>query len=471
MFSFAKNTYQLVFVICFFILLSGFLSVSVTMYSIHKTANAGNKELFLAEARNVSDSLELELAEYAAASRAIVLSPVFIDILENEPKVPQEETEKRFKEYLKDFSKHFNYSTISIISDKTKKYYTNLGFNKVMDLENDPHDIWYKLFLDLNTTFDFDMDFDEPNNNRWTLFANVRLNNAKGEYLGVTGFGRDLAYMKDILAKLENLHKLKVYFIDDKGNMVLGSLADNIKDRLLSKEKRKDGEYFKLDEEEDKFIAARYIEQIGWTLVVEKKKDLSELLFDLVKLNLATTLIMLLVFIIASSIVIHKRQSQLLGLSQKDGLSGILNRRGGEEKIADILKMNTSGMFCLLDADKFKQINDTYGHGAGDLVIKKVAEALSKTSRAGDVVFRLGGDEFGFFAKGVKDSELASKILNRFFEELNKERLPEIKNQEIQISAGLTFLLVGDDFLSIYERADKALYKSKNIEGCSIHIS
>ena len=277
--------------------------------------------------------------------------------------------------------------------------------------------------------------------------------------------------MKDILAKLENLHKLKVYFIDDKGNMVLGSLADNIKDRLLSKEKRKDGEYFKFDEEEDKFIAARYIEQIGWTLVVEKKKDLSELLFDLVKLNLATTLIMLLVFIIASSIVIHKRQSQLLGLSQKDGLSGILNRRDGEEKIADILKMNTSGMFCLLDADKFKHINDTYGHGAGDLVIKKVADSLSKTSRAGDVVFRLGGDEFGFFAKGVKDSELASKILNRFFEELNKERLPEIKNQEIQISAGLTFAQVNDDFLSIYERADKALYKSKNIEGCSIHIS
>ena len=64
-----------------------------------------------------------------------------------------------------------------------------------------------------------------------------------------------------------------------------------------------------------------------------------------------------------------------------------------------------------------------------------------------------------------------SKILNRFFEELNKERLPEIKNQEIQISAGLTFAQVNDDFLSIYERADKALYKSKNIEGCSIHIS
>lgn len=66
--------------------------------------------------------------------------------------------------------------------------------------------------------------------------------------------------------------------------------------------------------------------------MVERKKDLSELLFDLVKLNLATTLIMLLVFIIASSIVIHKRQSQLLGLSQKDGLNGILNRQGGEEK-------------------------------------------------------------------------------------------------------------------------------------------
>lgn len=106
------------------------------------------------------------------------------------------------------------------------------------------------------------MDFDEPNNNRWTLFANVRLNNAKGEYLGVTGFGRDLCVYERYFSKARNLHKLKVYFIDDKGNMVLGSLADNIKDRLLSKEKRKDGEYFKFDEEEDKFIAARYMEQM-----------------------------------------------------------------------------------------------------------------------------------------------------------------------------------------------------------------
>lgn len=471
MFSFGKNTYQLVFIICFFIVFSALITISVTVYSIHKTAYEGSKELVLAQAKNVSDSLELVLNESVAAARAIVLSPVFIEILENEDKYTQDEVVERFRRYLKNFDRHFQYSTISIVSDKTKKYYTNLGFNKVMDLENDPHDIWYKLFLDLNTTFDFDMDFDEPNDNKWTLFTNVRINNANGQLLGVSGFGRDLAYLRELLTKLEKEHRLKIYFIDDKGNIVLGADTSNIKNRLLSKEKRKESEYFKLDEINGRFVVTRYIDQIGWTLAVEKKQNIAEVLFGLIKLNLATTLIILAVIVSLSSILIHRRQKHLLNLSQKDGLTGILNRKSGEEQIALKLKNNIGGMFCLLDADKFKDINDTYGHGAGDEVIKKIADALSKISRDGDIAFRLGGDEFGFFAQDISDKKLANEIIQRLFTELNEQRLSQIENKEIQISVGVTFLLLGDSFERAYERADKALYESKKIDGRSIFIA
>lgn len=470
MFNFNKKSFQLVFIICFFIIFSAFITISVTIYSIHKTAYEGNKELVLAEAKNVSDSLELVLNESVAAARAIVLSPVFIELLENEEKYTQDEMVEHFREYLRNFGRYFNYSTISIVSDKTKKYYTNLGFNKVMDIENDPHDIWYKLFLDLNTTFDFDMDFDEANDNKWTLFTNVRINNAKGKLLGVSGFGKDLVYLRDLLNKLEQTHALKIYFIDDKGNVVLGADTSEIKDRLLSKKNRKESEYFKLSEIDGKFVVTRYIDQIGWTLAVEKKQNIAEVLFGLVKLNLVTTFVILVVIITLSSLLIHRRQRRLLELSQKDGLTGVLNRKGGEELVIEQLKGNVGGMFCLLDADKFKVLNDTYGHGAGDEVIKKIADSLSKISRSGDVVFRLGGDEFGLFAKGVKTAEGAKEILARFFDELNKERLKEIGEEEIQISAGVTFLLMGDKFGAIYERADKALYESKKTPGCSVYI-
>ena len=54
-------------------------------------------------------------------------------------------------------------------------------------------------------------------------------------------------------------------------------------------------------------------------------------------------------------------------------------------------------MFCLIDCDKFKSINDTYGHSVGDKVIIAVAEKLRKTCRDSDVVLRLGGDEFAIF--------------------------------------------------------------------------
>lgn len=71
-------------------------------------------------------------------------------------------------------------------------------------------------------------------------------------------------------------------------------------------------------------------------------------------------------------------------------MTGVSNRRSGEKMIERILNNKISGMMCLVDCDKFKLINDTYGHMAGDEVIIAIAHTLQKSCRDKDIVMRLG---------------------------------------------------------------------------------
>ena len=86
-------------------------------------------------------------------------------------------------------------------------------------------------------------------------------------------------------------------------------------------------------------------------------------------------------------------------------MTGLYNRGSGERQISHLLQEKTGGLLCLIDCDKFKTINDTYGHSTGDKVIIAVAETMQKSCRDKDVVLRLGGDEFAVFMPEMRGYE------------------------------------------------------------------
>lgn len=108
---------------------------------------------------------------------------------------------------------------------------------------------------------------------------------------------------------------------------------------------------------------------------------------------------------------------QLLQLAQVDALSGIFNRGAFLEIAADLLRraepLGAPMTLALIDVDHFKPINDTYGHDAGDRVIRRVADVLSRSVRSNDLVGRLGGDEFVILVQLPADAAMAmlSRIL------------------------------------------------------------
>lgn len=162
-----------------------------------------------------------------------------------------------------------------------------------------------------------------------------------------------------------------------------------------------------------------------------------------------------------------RNRDKLLYMSETDMMTGISNRSSGERKIKDYVAHGQNGMFMLIDIDKFKCINDNFGHGVGDRVIIAVAQALKNAFRSTDVVMRLGGDEFAAFARGVTDVQAAGYIVDRLLGNIKSISIPELGDHEICVSAGVSFY-TSDDMISfdeLYTRADHCTYESKDHEG------
>ncbi|WP_051656441.1 sensor domain-containing diguanylate cyclase [Butyrivibrio sp. AE3004] len=163
----------------------------------------------------------------------------------------------------------------------------------------------------------------------------------------------------------------------------------------------------------------------------------------------------------------RKRQESLRKKSETDSMTGIRNRGSGEAEIKRLMAEGRTGMFCLMDADNFKSINDNFGHKTGDKVIIAIAECMKSSFRNNDVVFRLGGDEFAAFSEGVISKKTGRLIIDRFFNNLDKISIPELGERKISMSVGASFYLCDntDSFESLYTRADEGAYESKRREG------
>ena len=174
----------------------------------------------------------------------------------------------------------------------------------------------------------------------------------------------------------------------------------------------------------------------------------------------------------------RKRRSEreLESLASSDALTSLLNRRGFEnffmQELARTRRHNTFGsVMLLIDLDKFKEINDTYGHQAGDACLKKVADCLLKNVRSVDAAARIGGDEFAVMLSHT-DPEKAANCVHQIKRALNG--LQTVWNGitiHISASVGIKHVSENSSFEIAYLAADKALYNDKKNRKQSEDIS
>lgn len=164
--------------------------------------------------------------------------------------------------------------------------------------------------------------------------------------------------------------------------------------------------------------------------------------------------------------VTHKRNAELemRRLANFDSLTNLANRHCFYMQLESLRKQNQFSPFTLffLDLDNFKNVNDSLGHGVGDLVLKNVAQRLLKTVRSHDLLARLGGDEFAIISQGEDSAAQASQLAQRLLNTFAAPCIINGKNLQIACSIGIALAPDhGNDTETLLKNADMALYAAK----------
>lgn len=170
------------------------------------------------------------------------------------------------------------------------------------------------------------------------------------------------------------------------------------------------------------------------------------------------------------TLVLRQRLTRAEKLAALDPLTSVANRRRFEQFIsAEVDSSHENGTpLCLImtDIDHFKRVNDTYGHGAGDRVLKAFADLLSKNTRAGDLVARYGGEEFAIVLPetSMGDAFNIAEQMRCVFERKGGPDGAVVREYgRLTASFGIAEIRDGEPPSALIQRADQTLYQAKNV--------
>jgi|GEM_PF-609609 len=169
-------------------------------------------------------------------------------------------------------------------------------------------------------------------------------------------------------------------------------------------------------------------------------------------------------------------RQRILELAVHDRLTGLPNRRLFDDRLSQAVgaarRHGRVGALLLIDLDRFKPVNDLYGHLAGDLVLVRAGQRLAGLVRGSDSVSRLGGDEFAVILQEINAPDEAVLIAGRAIESLNEPvYLPDGRSAVVGASVGVAVFPDGlESLTALFERADRALYASKKKGGASVSL-
>lgn len=158
-------------------------------------------------------------------------------------------------------------------------------------------------------------------------------------------------------------------------------------------------------------------------------------------------------------------EQRIAFLARHDPLTGLANRallqERTEQALAAVARSGLAAVLCF-DLDLFKSVNDTFGHAAGDALLRRVAERITGCVRPADTVARLGGDEFAVLQAGIERADDAGRLASRLLSVLAAPF--ELDGQIVPVSASLGIALAptdGVDYPTLLRKADAALYRAK----------
>ena len=383
------------------VLVSFLLSTFVSLWSLNEMAQDNIEEFSKLMAARIYDTISSELSEPVVAARTMANDRFLIEMLQQEKHYTKEEAVSELQEYLVGMKDGLGYETAFVVSDLSKRYYSLKGLHKIIHPETDPHDVWYPEFLATGREYALDVDNDELGQDVWTVFVNTRIQGDEGKNLGVCGVGLRMTKSQELFLGLEKEYQVRIRLTTADGLVQVDTDESAIKNLVLDNlpiDAAHSTDYLYQRNGRDGYTVTRYIDRLGWYLVIRGiYGDTLTQYLNVILLNVILCIFVMLIFVLATRIIMIRTQA-LEKASFRDQTTSLLNRRAFEEEKARLLaepeSMNEDFVYVTADINGLKQANDHLGHAAGDELIKGAADCLKECFGSYGKIYRIGGDEF-----------------------------------------------------------------------------
>ena len=448
----------------------GFSTV-VSLKSLDKLIKENNRENSLIYANEVGNAV-IDIFSEAIAVSQTINNPFIRGILKNPQNLSREEKSRIIKNYLSDVVGKFGYSTAFIADDSTLDYYSEWGYTKTIDPSN-PDDDWYVPFKTSAKLYELNVDNDQANDNRMTIYINTRMRDSDGKFVGACGVGVPMKQVMTLLQSLEKQSDISIKLVSPdgvvrvarSGQLVLERTEAEIKDLLKEYDTSK--QYLYKTKGPDGYTIVKYIPECQWFAVIDYNGGRTSIFSTMLFQNLMICLFVMLFVIVIVNFVLSKLAKHTEKFVEEalfDQLTGLRNRRAYALEIEKLNKFPslTDISVTTMDINGLKMTNDSFGHTAGDDLLKGAAAIMKKFySDNSWKVFRTGGDEFvALTSKPIGDKD---NLIADFKNQLKTFHHAQIK--ELSVSVGVA-KGTEHDVSSVEELikiADKKMYADKEL--------
>ncbi|WP_028583388.1 sensor domain-containing diguanylate cyclase [Desulfogranum mediterraneum] len=456
------------------LLILGFMTTSLVSYTTttHAVRRDLSEDVLPLTGDNIYSEIQKDLIRLVFISSMMATDTFLRDWIRDGEQDPAAITR-----YLAAIQAKYGTVTCFLVSEASHTYYQSKGVLKTVD-RDEPRDNWYFRVRELNTPYEINLDVDLANSDALTIFINYRVEDEQGRYLGATGCGLTVTSVKTLLEEYAHRYNRQIYFVDSAGQVALASsskpppfarLAEvpGLRGLDLSRQDPASRSVSYQRNQQTVLLNSRFIPELGWHLFVEQsiadKIHHNRLTLGknlLISLSIGT-LILLAIYSTVSSY-----QQTLETLASTDTLTQLSNRNAGEilfaQSIREARRSAKPLTVILLDLDRFKQINDRYGHAAGDAALVSVAATVKERIREADSFSRWGGEEFLLLLKecSLGHGQEIGEQIRKAVEETTIYF--EGKPITVRVSLGVAELAPGEEQEAFLKRADQALYQAKD---------
>lgn len=456
------------------LMIVGFMATSLTSYFVARDSLSENisEQMLPLTSDNIYSEIQRDLL------RPILISSLMAtDTFLQEWAISGEEDSERVRNYLREIQQEYGTITSFFISESTRNYYHPDGIIKTVSADN-PDDAWYFRVRSMREPYEINVDVDTADRSRLSIFINYRVLDSQGNYLGTTGVGLAVSAVTSLIETYQARYGRDIYFIDREGNVALtqdlSGPAQRIQDRpglgpLATQVLTTPSASFSYERSpgETVYLNSRLVPEFDWYLMVEENDSAAEeRIENTLFINIGLSLGIMTLVLLVAHFTLKAYQGRLEEMATTDRLTGAANRHVFDSLFDNVQRgarrRGKQVALVCIDIDHFKEVNDTFGHQAGDLVIRAVADVIRQQTREADTLCRWGGEEFLLLLDDCSVDEAAERAES--IRKAVKKQSVAFGREDIRVtlSCGVAQHRAGEELFSLIARVDAALYRAKH---------